>query len=70
MGLLHFLESGALASHIKYVTADLRDRRDFICQKLREMDFEFVEPHGGYFVWVKGKGRRTGRFGESMTIHQ
>ncbi|OLQ06599.1 putative E3 ubiquitin-protein ligase HERC1 [Symbiodinium microadriaticum] len=70
MGLLHFVESGALASHIKYVTADLRDRRDFICQKLRELDFEFVEPHGGYFVWVKAKGRRTGRFGESMTIHQ
>ncbi|CAE7538011.1 HERC1, partial [Symbiodinium pilosum] len=70
MGLQHFLDSGALGKHIQAVSDDLKERRDFLCQKLEELDLEFVKPDGGYFVWVKAKGRRIGRLGESMTIHE
>eukprot|EP00435_Cladocopium_sp_Y103_P049880 s1013_g15.t1 len=61
MNLLHFVESGALAKHIDAVSQDLGERCKLICQKLREVGLEVYQPKGGYFVWVKSKGKMTGR---------
>eukprot|EP00933_Yihiella_yeosuensis_P045721 TRINITY_DN4112_c0_g1_i2.p1 TRINITY_DN4112_c0_g1~~TRINITY_DN4112_c0_g1_i2.p1 ORF type:complete len:362 (-),score=85.04 TRINITY_DN4112_c0_g1_i2:158-1243(-) len=70
MNLLHFIESGALAKHIDMVSEELGKRRTLICKKLREVGLEVEEPHGGYFVWVKSKGKMTGRSGEAMYINK
>lgn len=70
MNLLHFVESGALAKHIDAVSQDLGERCKLICQKLREVGLEVYQPKGGYFVWVKSKGKMTGRSGEAMAINK
>ncbi|CAE7373185.1 unnamed protein product [Symbiodinium sp. CCMP2456] len=70
MNLLHFVESGALAKHIDMVSKDLGERCKFICKKLRDVGLEVYEPKGGYFVWVKSKGKMTGRSGEAMAINK
>lgn len=68
MNLLHFVESGALAKHIDAVSKDLGERCQLICRKLREVGLEVYEPKGGYFVWVKSKGKKTGKSGEATAI--
>ncbi|CAJ1423533.1 unnamed protein product [Effrenium voratum] len=70
MNLLHFVESGALAKHIDDVSKVLGERCKFVCKKLREVGLEVYEPKGGYFVWVKSKGKMTGRSGEAMAINK
>merc|ERR1719401_1732324 len=66
--LIHLIESGALKKHISEVSQDLGSRCALICKKLREVGLELDQPKGGYFVWVKSKGKMTGRSGECMCI--
>mmetsp|Transcript_81254 Transcript_81254/g.262659 ORF Transcript_81254/g.262659 Transcript_81254/m.262659 type:complete len:361 (+) Transcript_81254:65-1147(+) len=66
--LIHFLESGAMAKHLAVVCKDLGARCALICKKLREVGLEVFQPKGGYFVWVKSKGKMTGRSGEAMAV--
>ena len=46
--------SGALKRNIESVNAALRERRDALVEALRERipEAEFVEPSGGYFLWL------------------
>jgi len=68
--LIQFLESGAMDKHLDIVSKDLGDRCALVCRKLREVGLEVKEPKGGYFVWVKSKGKMTGRSGEAMSVHK
>jgi len=68
--LVHFIESGNLARHIDMVSKDLGKRCAIMCTKLREIGLEFVEPNGGYFVWVKSNGKMTGKSGEPMSVNR
>jgi len=68
--LIDFIESGALAKHIAMVSKDLGGRCALMCKKLREVGLEPVDPKGGYFVWVKSKGKMTGRSGECMAVEK
>jgi DNA-binding transcriptional MocR family regulator len=49
-----FCVSGALEQSIEVVKSALRDRARTLCDALREElpDARFVEPQGGYFLWV------------------
>jgi 2-aminoadipate transaminase len=49
-----FCVSGALESSIETVKSALRDRARALCDALRRElpDARFVEPQGGYFLWV------------------
>lgn len=66
--LIHFIESGALQEHIDLVANDTGAKCTLLCKKLREVGLEVYQPKGGYFVWVKSKGKMTGRSGEAMCI--
>jgi DNA-binding transcriptional MocR family regulator len=68
--LIHFLESGNLAKHIDMVSAVLGKRCKLLCDKLREVGLEVVDPKGGYFVWVNmaGRSKVTGRKGDAMSV--
>lgn len=68
--LIHFIESGNLARHIDRVSKDLGARCDLMCRKLREVGLEPFQPKGGYFVWVKSKGKATGRNGQDMSVNK
>lgn len=46
------------------VSADLGERCKLICKLLKQVGLEVYEPKGGYFVWVKSKGKMTGKGGE------
>eukprot|EP00442_Polarella_glacialis_P048307 CAMPEP_0115101538 /NCGR_PEP_ID=MMETSP0227-20121206/33301_1 /TAXON_ID=89957 /ORGANISM="Polarella glacialis, Strain CCMP 1383" /LENGTH=363 /DNA_ID=CAMNT_0002497327 /DNA_START=65 /DNA_END=1156 /DNA_ORIENTATION=- len=70
MNLLHFLESGKCAKHIEYVSKELGIKCKLLCKKLREVGLEVDEAKGGYFVWVKSKGKMTGKGGEPMSINK
>jgi 2-aminoadipate transaminase len=50
-----FSRSGALEHSIANVTAALRKRARTLCEALRGLipDARFVEPEGGYFLWVE-----------------
>src|SRR5579884_843916 len=50
-----FCRSGALERSIETVKAALRDRARTLCDALRAHipDARFVEPEGGYFLWVE-----------------
>jgi len=67
-GIADFVENGKLKEHIEHVSKDLGRKRKVICDELRSDGFEFREPKGGYFVWVKSKGKMTGRSGKGMSI--
>lgn len=67
-GIADFVESGKLKSHIEHVSTDLSRKCKVLCEELRKGGYEFVEPKGGYFVWVKSKGKMTGRSGKGMSI--
>lgn len=66
--LIHFIESGKLAKHIDMVSKTLGAKCELMCKKLREVGLEPNDPKGGYFVWVKSKGKITGRSGEVCSI--
>ena len=50
-----FCRSGALERSIETVKAALRERAQTLCRALRAQlpDARFVEPQGGYFLWVE-----------------
>jgi DNA-binding transcriptional MocR family regulator len=50
-----FCRSGAIERSIETVKAALRERAATLCQALRRElpDARFVEPEGGYFLWVE-----------------
>ncbi|MBV9714915.1 MAG: PLP-dependent aminotransferase family protein [Solirubrobacterales bacterium] len=52
--VLEFCRSGALERSIETVKAALRERAEALSQALRRElpDARFVEPEGGYFVWI------------------
>jgi hypothetical protein len=53
------------------VNRELGKKCKLICQKLRDVGItDFYEPKGGYFVWVKSKGKMTGKGGQACTIHK
>jgi DNA-binding transcriptional MocR family regulator len=66
--LIDFLESGACDRHIKMCSKVIGDKCKLMVKKLKEVGLEPSEPKGGYFVWVKSKGKMTGRSGEAMSI--
>jgi len=66
--LMQFIESGHLEEHINIVSKDLGERCDLMCRKLEEVGLSVKKPAGGYFIWVKSKGKTTGRTGECMCI--
>jgi len=68
--LIHFIESGALARHIDIVSENLGKKSKLLCNKLREVGLEPVDPKGGYFVWVKSKGKMTGKAGTPMSVNK
>jgi len=68
--LIDFLETGGMNAHLENVSKDLGARCALICKKLREVGLEVVQPKGGYFVWVKSKGKMTGRSGECMSVNK
>lgn len=49
------LELGELHPHIDRLKATFRSRKSALCGALREVcpDVGFVEPAGGYFVWIQ-----------------
>jgi DNA-binding transcriptional MocR family regulator len=49
-----FCRSGAIERSIETVKAALRERANTLCEALRRdlPDAKFVEPEGGYFLWV------------------
>merc|ERR1711966_323492 len=68
-GLLNeFIASGALAKHIKIVSKKLAAKKDLLVSELKKIGLEPNDPKGGYFVWVKSKGKITGRSGEVCSI--
>jgi len=68
--LIHFVESGALARHVEMVCKTLGKKCKLMCDELRKVGLEPVDPKGGYFVWVKSKGKITGRSGEVCSINK
>jgi DNA-binding transcriptional MocR family regulator len=50
-----FCRSGALERSIETVKAALKERAETLCESLRREipDARFVEPQGGYFLWVE-----------------
>lgn len=48
------IDGGGLASQLETLRAELGQRRDALCQALRDElpQAQFAEPAGGYFVWV------------------
>ena len=68
VALAHFVSSGALEKHIEYVSGVLARKCKLLCDELRSVGLEPVDPKGGYFVWVKSKGKMTGRSGKGMCL--
>ena len=52
--VFEFCRSGALERSIEHVKDALRERARTLCDALRELlpEARFVEPEGGYFLWV------------------
>merc|ERR1719456_1259065 len=66
--LEEFITSGNLKKHIDFVSADLGKKKDLLVSELKKAGLEPNNPKGGYFVWVKSKGKITGRSGEVCSI--
>jgi len=66
--LLEFVTSGNLAKHIKFVSGELKRKCDLMVAELEKVGLEPNHPKGGYFVWVKNKGKTTGRSGKGMSL--
>jgi len=67
-GLTHFISSGALKAHIAFVSSELGRKKDVLVKALIDVGLEPYNPKGGYFVWVKSKGKMTGRSGKGMCL--
>lgn len=68
-GLVQFLDSGAMAEHITYVSGELARKCALLCRELRSAGYSLVEPSGGYFVWVHSANKKmTGRSGAGMAL--
>jgi DNA-binding transcriptional MocR family regulator len=68
--LNQFIASGAFEKHLAYVCETLRAKKDLLVSELRKMGLEPNDPQGGYFVWVKSKGKKTGRSGRGMSLQE
>merc|ERR1719188_1281343 len=66
--LIDFLESGACDRHIAMISKVIGGKCKLMVKKLKEVGLEPNDPKGGYFVWVKSKGKTTGKTGEPMAI--
>jgi len=67
-GLADFVSSGALKEHISFVSAELGRKKNVLVKALTDAGLEPYDPCGGYFVWVKSKGKMTGRSGKGMCL--
>merc|ERR1711988_475784 len=67
--LLEFLKSGNLAKHIDFVSKELTKKSELLVGELKKAGLEPNDPQGGYFVWVKSKGKMTGRSGKGMSLN-
>ena len=68
-GLAQFVSSGGLKAHIRFASAELARKCTLLCEELRSAGYSFVQPTGGYFVWVEALGaQRTGRSGTGMSL--
>jgi len=67
-----FIASGELERHRQFVCKELGKKSALLSSKLREVGVtDFVEPHGGYFVWARVAGsKRTGKSGEPCSINR
>merc|ERR1719222_693950 len=66
--LLDFIKSGNLSKHIDFVSKELKQKSALLVSELQKAGLEPNDPKGGYFVWVKNKGKMTGRNGKGMTL--
>mmetsp|Transcript_6189 Transcript_6189/g.10809 ORF Transcript_6189/g.10809 Transcript_6189/m.10809 type:complete len:362 (+) Transcript_6189:106-1191(+) len=67
--LLDFIRSGNLAKHIDFASSALKKKCELLCTELKKAGLEPNAPKGGYFVWVKAKGKTTGRSGKGMSLN-
>ncbi|CAK0834262.1 unnamed protein product [Prorocentrum cordatum] len=58
-----------LAKHIETVSKKLGAKKDLLVSELKKIGLEPNDPKGGYFVWVKSKGKMTGRSGKGMSLN-
>merc|ERR1712224_468432 len=66
--LCEFIKSGDLAKHIEVVSKALGKKCALLVKELKDAGLEPNDPKGGYFVWVKSKGKATGRSGKGMSL--
>mmetsp|Transcript_52631 Transcript_52631/g.125740 ORF Transcript_52631/g.125740 Transcript_52631/m.125740 type:complete len:362 (-) Transcript_52631:96-1181(-) len=67
--LVEFIRSGNLAKHIDFASSTLKKKCELLCGELKKVGLEPNSPKGGYFVWVKVKGKSTGRSGKGMALN-
>lgn len=67
--LIHFLVSGNLKKHIEHISKECKEKCDLLVSELKKIGLEPNHPKGGYFVWVKSKGKMTGRSGKGMALY-
>jgi len=67
-GLTQFIRDGGLAAHIKHCMQIMGAKKDLLVKCLIDAGLEPYNPKGGYFVWVKSKGKMTGRSGNGMCL--
>jgi 2-aminoadipate transaminase len=56
------IRDGGYESHLRWLRAQLAQRREALSGTLRERlsdDFEFAGPAGGFFIWLRCRGRRS-----------
>lgn len=66
--LQEFISSENVDKHIQHVSGVLSKKCQLLVSELKKQGLEPNEPGGGYFVWVKAKGKRTGRSGAGMCL--
>lgn len=67
-GLAEFVRNG-LKQHIAFCCEQLGKKKDTLVRELEAAGLEPYNPNGGYFVWVKSKGKMTGRSGKGMSLN-
>eukprot|EP00658_Telonema_sp_P-2_P057128 TRINITY_DN4558_c0_g1_i1.p1 TRINITY_DN4558_c0_g1~~TRINITY_DN4558_c0_g1_i1.p1 ORF type:complete len:364 (+),score=107.22 TRINITY_DN4558_c0_g1_i1:163-1254(+) len=68
VGLAKFVGDGGLEAHIDFISKQIGNKARVMADELRAVGLEFMQPEGGYFIWVKSKGKMTGRSGKGMTL--
>jgi len=66
--LKQFITSGNLVKHIAHVAVELAKKKSLMVEELKKVGLEPNNPGGGYFIWVKAKGKTTGRSGKGMSL--